>query len=101
MGEARGSEDSGRFHAGLDVQAPEGTPVRAVRDGTVTNPVSTSDFGTLNESLRIGPVTYVHMRAGRSRRNEPLDDGRFVISPRRPGHIDHVRVKRGSRFCDG
>jgi sugar lactone lactonase YvrE len=101
MGEARGEENAGRFHAGLDVQAPEGTPVRVVRAGVVTNPVATSDFGTLNESLRLGPVAYVHLRAGRTRRNEPLDDPRFVISRDETGRVKHVRVKRGSRFTTG
>lgn len=101
MGEARGEERAGRFHAGLDVQAPEGTPVRVVRDGVVTNPVATSDFGTLNETLRLGPVAYVHMRAGRTRRNEPLDDSRFVVSRDETGRVKHVRVKRGSRFTTG
>ena len=101
MGEARGGENSGRFHAGLDVQAFEGTLVRVVRDGTVTNPVATADFGTLSESLRIGPITYVHLRAGRTHRNEPLDDSRFVVTRDEKGRVKHVRVKRGSRFTTG
>ena len=101
MGEARGEENAGRFHAGLDVQAPEGTPVRVVRDGVVTSPVATSDFGTLNESLRIGSVAYVHLRAGRTRRNDPLADSRFVTSRDETGRVKHVRVKRGSRFTTG
>jgi sugar lactone lactonase YvrE len=101
MGEARGAENSGRFHAGLDVQAFEGTPVRAVRDGTVTNPVATSDFGTLSESLRIGPIAYVHLRAGRTQRNQPLDDARFVLTRDEKGRVKHVRLKRGSRFATG
>ena len=101
MGEARGAENAGRFHAGLDVQASEGTLVRAVRDGTVTNPVATSDFATLNESLRLGPVAYVHLRIGRTPRGEPLDDDRFVISRDERGRVNYVRVKRGSRFASG
>jgi streptogramin lyase len=101
MGEARGGETAGRFHAGLDVQAFEGTPVRVVRDGTVTHPVSTSDFGTLNESVRIGPVAYVHLRAGRWRGNDPFGDPRFVVSRDDQGKVRHVRVKRGSRFTTG
>jgi sugar lactone lactonase YvrE len=101
MGEARGGETSGRFHAGLDVQAFEGTPVRVVRDGTVSSPVATSDFGTLNESIRIGPIAYVHLRAGRWRSNEPFDDPRFVVSRDDAGKVRHVRVKRGARFTTG
>jgi len=101
MGEARGADNAGRFHAGLDVQASEGATVRIVRDGTVTHPVATSDFGTLNESLRVGPVMYVHMRVARTRRNQPLEDSRVVISWDEKGHVRHVRVKRGSRFVTG
>ena len=41
MGEARGIEGAERFHAGIDVRIDEGTLVRAVRDGTVTSPIST------------------------------------------------------------
>jgi sugar lactone lactonase YvrE len=101
QGEARGAETMGRFHAGLDVHAAEGTPVRAVRDGVVTNPVSTAEFGTLNESLRIGGVTYVHLRAGRRPRSVPLGDARFVISRDDKGRIDQIRVRRGARFQSG
>jgi sugar lactone lactonase YvrE len=101
MGEARGGETANRFHAGLDVQAFEGNDVRVVRDGIVTHPVSTSDIGTLNESLRIGPLTYVHLRAARERDNEPFEDPRFVFSYDDKGRVNHVRVKRGSRFDAG
>jgi sugar lactone lactonase YvrE len=100
QGEARGAETMGRFHAGLDVHADEGTFVRAIRDGTVTNPVSTADFGTLNESLRIGEIAYVHLRAGRMK-SEILVDDRFVISRDDKGKVDQVRVKRGGRFRTG
>jgi hypothetical protein len=101
MGEARGGETSERFHAGLDVQAFEGTPVRVVREGTISHPVSTSDFGTLTESIRIGPVTYIHLRVGRSQGNDPFDDPRFVVSRDERGKVRHVRVKRGSHFTTG
>ena len=101
MGEARGGTTSGRFHAGLDVQAFEGTEVLVVREGTISHPLSTADFGSLNEAMRIGPVAYVHMRVGRSYKNEPFDDPRFVVSRDDKGKVNHVRVKRGSRFVTG
>ncbi len=66
MGEARGT-DAERLHSGVDVRIDEGTPVVATRAGVVSSPVSTGEFGTLNEWVRIGPVTYVHIRAGRDR----------------------------------
>ena len=100
QGEARGAETMGRFHAGLDVHADEGTFVRAIRDGTVTNPVSTADVGSLNESVRVGEITYVHVRAGRMK-SEVLADDRFVISRDDKGKVDQVRVRRGARFRTG
>jgi hypothetical protein len=54
--------------------------VRAVRDGTVPAPVSTGDFGALAEYLRIGPLTYIHVRAGRTRAGQLLDAERFTAS---------------------
>lgn len=101
LGEPRGGEGSERFHAGLDVHAVEGTPVHAVRDGTVEDPVAAHDFGSLNESVRIGPVAYVHLRVGRDARGVSFDDDRFVISRDDSGEVSRVRLKRGSRFATG
>lgn len=104
IGEARGGEGSERFHAGIDVRLDEGTPVLAVRDGTVSAPISTGAFESLNEWLRIGPVTYVHIRAGRERRGREqvlFDDARFVPTRDGTGAVVRVRVKRGARFVTG
>src|SRR5207302_8500841 len=98
MGEARGGESGERFHAGIDVHADEGTSVRAVRDGFVAAPIAVADFGTLNESVRIGAVTYVHLRVGRDRHGRALDDPRFVATRDDRGAIVGMRVKRGARF---
>jgi sugar lactone lactonase YvrE len=101
MGEARGIEGAGRFHAGVDVRIEQGTWVRAVRDGTVTSPISTGDFGSLNEWLRIGPLGYVHVRAGRSRTGQLVDQDRFVPGFDPDGKLSRVRVRRGTRFAAG
>jgi sugar lactone lactonase YvrE len=101
LGEARGGEGTERFHAGIDVRVDEGTPVLAVRDGTVASPLAASDFGTLNESIRIGPLAYVHVRAGRTRRGELLDATRFVPAYDENGKPSGMRVKRGARFVTG
>lgn len=101
LGEARGGEGAERFHAGVDVHAPEGTPVRAVHDGIVASPVATGEFGTLNESVRIGPIAYVHLRVGRLRGDEITDPSRFVPTYDDTGHMVHMRVKRGARFSTG
>ncbi len=101
IGEPRGGEGGERFHAGLDIHAEEGTPVRAVRPGTVTSPLAAGDFGTLNESLRIGPLAYVHVRIGRDRAGAILDPARFVASYDPEGRLTHLRVRRGARFATG
>ena len=101
LGEPRGGEGSERFHAGLDVHAAEGTPVHVVRDATVADPVAAHDFGSLNESVRIGPVAYIHLRVGRDARNVSFEDDRFVNSRDESGEVSRVRVKRGSRFTTG
>jgi hypothetical protein len=101
LGEVRGGEGSERFHSGIDVRAEEGTPVLAVRDGAVASPVGTDDFGTLNESLRIGPLSYVHVRVGRDRHGRLLDAYRFAPTHDESGTLAGVRVRRGARFSAG
>lgn len=101
LGEPRGAEGGERFHAGVDVHAAEGTVVRAVRPGTVTSPLAAGEFGTLNESARIGPLTYVHIRIGRDRRDGIIDTARFVATYDDGGRMVQMRVKRGARFSTG
>jgi murein DD-endopeptidase MepM/ murein hydrolase activator NlpD/sugar lactone lactonase YvrE len=101
MGEARGAEGAERFHAGIDVRIEEGTLVRAVRDGTVISPISTGDFGSLNEWLRIGSISYVHVRAGRSRSSEMVEQDGFVAGFDSAGKLARVRVRRGTRVAAG
>lgn len=101
LGEARGGAGSERFHAGLDIHAPEGTPVLAVRDGVVTSPLAASDFGSLNESVRIGDLAYVHIRVGRLARDEVIDDPRFAANYDEAGKLIGIRIKRGARFSTG
>ncbi|MBA2304584.1 MAG: gluconolaconase [Acidobacteria bacterium] len=101
LGEPRGAEGAERLHAGLDVHAPEGTPVRIVRDGVSDDPLAATDFGSLSESVRIGPVAYVHLRVGRDARGRSQDDERFVVTRSEAGEATGVRLKRGSRFASG
>jgi hypothetical protein len=103
VGEARGNaggEGRERFHAGIDVRGDEGAPVLAVRDGVVDSLTATGNFGTLNEYVSIGPITYVHIRVGRDRADRPLDNGLTVL--RDPsGAASRVRVPRGWRVHAG
>lgn len=99
LGEARGA-DAGRFHAGIDVRADQGAPVLAIRDGIITAPLATGEFGTLNEWLRLGPLAYVHLRVGRAG-NKVMDDTRFVATYDERGQLSRMRVKRGAQFYTG
>jgi hypothetical protein len=97
LGEMRGSEGGERFHAGLDIHADEGTLVRAIRDGVVSDPIAASAFNTLNEAVRIGPLVYVHQRVGRTR-SEVFDDPRLAPIYDHSGKLTRMRVKRGARY---
>jgi sugar lactone lactonase YvrE len=101
LGEARGGDGGERFHAGIDVRADEGTPVRAVRDGVVIAPAAASEFGTLTESLRVGPLAYVHLRVGRAKHGPVFDEARFAGAYDQEGKLAGMRVKRGARFTTG
>jgi hypothetical protein len=101
LGEIRGGQGSERFHAGLDVHAPQGAPVRVVRAGAVTAAIPANDFATLNESVRIGPVTYVHLRVGRDASGDVLDDGRFLGTYDEGGRLTGIRIRRGASFSTG
>jgi hypothetical protein len=56
FGEPRGGVDTRRFHAGLDISAPAGTSVLALREGVVTQLDGVSAFETINEAIRVGPM---------------------------------------------
>jgi sugar lactone lactonase YvrE len=104
LGEARGNpggDGHERFHGGGDVHADEGALVLAVRDGKVDQPIATGGFGALNEYVSIGPVTYVHLRVGRDRRDEPLDPDEVAVIRDGTGRGSRVRVRRGWRLHAG
>ena len=100
-GEARGVEGAERFHAGIDVRADQGTPVSAIRSGIVARLNAVNGFNTLTESVRIGPIAYVHIRVGRSRSGAPFADARFAPVYDAQGTLVSMRVKRGARFETG
>jgi sugar lactone lactonase YvrE len=98
FGEVRGPRGE-RFHRGVDIRVEQGTHVRAVRDGVVSDPIANDGVGALDEWLRIGDLTYVHIRAGRTDKGL-LDPERFVATY--DGRkLRRLRVKRGARFAAG
>ncbi len=100
-GERRGGDGAERFHLGIDVRVPQDTAVHIVRPGVVSSPVSSGAFDTINEWVRVGEVSYVHIRAGRTRAGRLLDTGRFVPTYDADGTLRRLRLKRGARFATG
>jgi hypothetical protein len=104
MGEVRGSyqgESRDHLHSGIDIQGGYGAIVRAILEEKVSNPLSTWDAGGLNEGLRIGVMTYIHMRVGRNQQETALDQSHFNILRDEQGKPSRVRVRRGTRFRVG
>lgn len=104
MGEVRGSyegESRDHLHSGIDVQAPYGATVRVVYDEKVTSPLCNWAFGELNEGLRVGLFSYIHLRVGRDAQDHLLDDRRFIPVSDEHGQIRRVRIRRGTRFHIG
>lgn len=99
-GEHRGGDAAARFHKGVDIRMPQGTPVHAVRPGRVSSPLGNGGVGSINEWVRVGDVTYVHIRAGRERGDSHLDTRRYAAyAP--DGRLERLRVRRGARFESG
>ncbi|HEX2271948.1 MAG TPA: hypothetical protein VHH35_20565, partial [Pyrinomonadaceae bacterium] len=71
LGEVRGSFDSTdsrhHLHSGLDVFGAYNETVRVVRDEKVTGPLPNWGLDSLNEGLRVGIVSYIHMHVGRDK----------------------------------
>lgn len=104
IGEVRGSFDSTdsrhHLHSGLDVFGAYGETVRAVRDEKVTSPLTNWGFDSLNEGMRVGIMSYIHMHVGRDKDGKMFDDPRFI--PMKDGEtLTRVRIKRGTRFKVG
>jgi hypothetical protein len=85
----------------LDISGDEGMHVRALRDAVVQAPVAVTSFDTLSESIRIGPIAYVHLRVGRLSRTRVVDSPAFVPTFDAGGRVVKMRVRRGTRFRAG
>jgi sugar lactone lactonase YvrE len=105
IGEVRGSFDSDdsrhHLHSGLDVFGAYGEVVRAVRSEKVTSPLANWAFGSLNEGVRAGIVSYIHIHVGRDKDAKMFEDSRFIPVNDAEGKLARVRIKRGTRFRPG
>ena len=105
IGEVRGSFDTDdsrhHLHSGLDVFGGYGELVRAVRSEKVTSALPNWGFDSLNEGVRVGVISYIHMHVGRDKDAKMFDDPRFIAVNDGSGKLMRVRVKRGTRFNPG
>ncbi len=105
LGEVRGSyetEDSRHhLHSGIDVFGLYGQTVRAVFEEKVSSPLGNWGFGSLNEGLRAGLFSYIHLRVGRNERDEMLPLTPFIPVRDETGKIVRVRVRRGTHLRAG
>ena len=105
LGEVRGSFDStdsrDHLHSGLDVFGAYGDVARAVRSEKVVSPLGNWGFGELNEGLRVGVISYVHIQVGRDKEAKVFTDPRFIEVRGDDGKLTRMRVRRGTRFRAG
>lgn len=105
LGEIRGeipeTDEPARFHNGLDIAGAYGETARFVRDEKVLRPLSTENFGTLRELLRLPEIGYIHIRLGRNASSVPFGDKRFLFDRDADGRLVDVRIPRGAKFTAG
>ncbi|HEX8176409.1 MAG TPA: hypothetical protein VF543_15070 [Pyrinomonadaceae bacterium] len=104
LGEVRGNYDGearDHLHSGIDIQGALGASVRAVYDEKVSDPLANWGFNDLGEGLRVGLMTYVHMRVGRNQQDKPFDDARFIPVTGEEQKPSRIRIRRGTRFRVG
>jgi hypothetical protein len=93
--------DRHHLHAGLDVQADPGRLVRAIAAAKVNSPLASWGLGELGEGLALEELAYIHLRVGRTAQQRALDPKRLVLRKDARGRLDHVLLRRGTRFKAG
>ena len=73
---------------------------RSYSDEKVVTPLPNWGFDSLNEGLRVGIVSYIHMHVGRDKDAKVFDDPRF-IHVTEGDKLTRVRIRRGTRFRVG
>ncbi len=105
LGEIRGeivdANSRAWFHNGLDIVGGYGETARFIRTEKVLRPVSTENFATSRELLRMPTIGYIHIRLGRDQTDKIYDDIRFQFSRDERGRMSNVRVMRGAKFQAG
>jgi sugar lactone lactonase YvrE len=104
VGEARGAPGKialDHLHAGLDVRGNMGDPAVSVIDEKVCAPISSWGFNESSEGVRIGLMTYIHIRVGRDGNDQLKLPDKFKPRLDAAGKLVGVRARRGARFKVG
>jgi DNA-binding beta-propeller fold protein YncE len=103
LGEVRGNftgESRHHLHGGFDVRGDVGQTVLAIADGKISSPMAAWSLGEQAEGLAVDRLKYIHMRVGRTPRNEPFD-ARWQALYDEQGKLERMRVRRGMRIHVG
>ena len=104
LGELRGTVGSDiplRFHNGLDIAGNYGEVARFIRSEKVLDPMSTENFGTLRELVRLPQIGYIHIRLGRDQNDRMFPDSKFLPQYDANGQLIDIRLPRGTKFNAG
>lgn len=104
VGEARGAAGGialDHLHSGLDIRGNMGEPVLSVMDEKVNSPISAWGFGGGNEGVRVGLMSYIHIRVGRDAKDVIPAPEKFKAVLDAAGKPARIRIRRGTRFKVG
>ena len=104
VGEARGAAGGialDHLHAGLDFRGNMGEPVVSVMNEKVTAVIPSWGFNETSEGLRVGLMTYIHIRVGRDGKDQIQLPATFKAVVDEAGKPTRIRVRRGTRFKVG
>jgi sugar lactone lactonase YvrE len=104
VGEARGAAGGvalDHLHSGLDVKGAMGEEALSVLDERVSSPIPNWGFNETGEGIRVGVVSYIHVRIGRDRKLAIMDLEKFKPRFDKDGKLIGVRVRRGAVFNVG
>ena len=104
VGEARGAPGGialDHLHAGLDFRGNMGEPVVSVMNEKVSAVIPSWGFNETSEGLRVGLMTYIHIRVGRDIKDQIQSPATFKSVADESGKPTRIRVRRGTRFKVG
>jgi sugar lactone lactonase YvrE len=104
VGEVRGwfnGEARDHLHSGLDIAGKMGEPCLSIMDEKVSAPIANWGYNDTGEGLRVGLMSYIHIRIGRDGKDQIQVNDKFKPRFDETGKMMGVRVRRGTRFRQG